>query len=81
MPDNKQASASASLNTQVTSQDIIRVQASLKAFGNDGIVVDGVSRGATVSAIKEFRKLFGLPINGNIDADLMAKMREIGLIS
>lgn len=81
LPDNKQASASASLNTQVTSQDIIRVQAGLKAFGNDGIVVDGVSRGATVSAIKEFRKLFGLPINGNIDADLMAKMREIGLIS
>ncbi len=79
--ETKQISANQAHETPVTSQDIIRVQAGLKAFGNDSIVVDGVSRGATASAIKEFRRLFGLPVNGNIDADLMAKMREIGLIS
>lgn len=75
------SSGSGTTSRQITSQDIIRVQAGLKAFGNDGIVVDGVTRETTVNAVKEFRKLFNLPVNGEIDAELMAKMREIGLIS
>lgn len=64
-----------------SAQDVVRVQAGLKAFGNDRVPVDGVSNKATQDAVREFRKLFGLPINGDIDPALLGKMREIGLIS
>jgi len=62
-------------------QEIIRVQAGLKAFGNDLIAVDGVAGKTTQDAIREFQKLFRLKVTGQVDAELIAKMREIGLIS
>ncbi|MBK3745854.1 peptidoglycan-binding protein, partial [Paraburkholderia aspalathi] len=65
----------------VSSQDIVRVQAGLKAFGNDLIQVDGVAGRTTQDAIREFQKLFGMQVSGNVDAALVGKMREIGLIS
>ncbi|WP_420959888.1 peptidoglycan-binding protein [Brucella sp. IR073] len=65
----------------VSSEDIIKVQAGLKAFGNDLITVDGVPGKATEDAIREFQKLFRLKVTGQVDAELIAKMREIGLIS
>ncbi|MGU3574744.1 peptidoglycan-binding protein [Brucellaceae bacterium C25G] len=74
----------ASLSTSaqpVTSQDIVRVQAGLKAFGNDLIIVDGVAGQSTQDAIREFQKLFDMQITGQVDAHLIGKMREIGLIS
>lgn len=58
---------------------ILRVQAGLKAFGNDGIELDGVVGPRTRSAIREFQSLFGLPETGEPDAAVYAKMREIGL--
>ncbi|WP_163269030.1 peptidoglycan-binding domain-containing protein [Chelativorans alearense] len=58
---------------------IKRVQAGLKAFGNDGIEVDGVMGENTRSAIREFQSLFGLPVTGEPDQAFLAKMREIGL--
>lgn len=58
---------------------IRRVQAGLRAFGNDGIEVDGVLGENTRAAIREFQSLFGLPVTGEPDEALMAKMREIGL--
>ncbi|MFD1197656.1 peptidoglycan-binding protein [Brucella gallinifaecis] len=67
--------------TEISSQDIIRVQAGLKAFGNEMISVDGVAGKTTQDAIREFQKLFKLPVTGEVDAALIAKMREIGLIS
>jgi peptidoglycan hydrolase-like protein with peptidoglycan-binding domain len=66
---------------QVAAEDVIRVQAGLKAFGNDLITVDGVPGKTTEDAIREFQKLFRLKVTGQIDAELIAKMREIGLIS
>ncbi|MBV2142631.1 peptidoglycan-binding protein [Falsochrobactrum sp. TDYN1] len=66
---------------KVSSQDIVRVQAGLKAFGNDRVSVDGVPGKSTQEAVREFQKLFGLPMTGEIDAVLIGKMREIGLIS
>jgi peptidoglycan hydrolase-like protein with peptidoglycan-binding domain len=51
----------------------------LKAFGNDGMEVDGVMGSKTKSAIREFQSLFGLPVTGEPDEALYAKMREIGL--
>lgn len=74
--------ASLTTNTQpVTSQDIVRVQAGLKAFGNDLIIVDGVAGQSTQDAIREFQKLFDMQITGQVDMQLIGKMREIGLIS
>lgn len=69
------------MSQDVTSQDIVRVQAGLKAFGNDLIIVDGVAGRSTQDAIREFQKLFDMQITGQVDAQLINKMREIGLIS
>lgn len=66
---------------QISSQDIVRVQAGLKAFGNEMVSVDGVPGKSTQDAIREFQKLFKLPVTGEVDATLISKMREIGLIS
>jgi peptidoglycan hydrolase-like protein with peptidoglycan-binding domain len=58
---------------------IIKVQAGLKAFGNNDIQLDGVVGARTTAAIREFQSLFGLPVTGQPDQDVYAKMREIGL--
>lgn len=58
---------------------VMRIQAGLKAFGNDGIEIDGVVGSRTRAAILEFQSLFGLPETGEPDSALYAKMREIGL--
>lgn len=58
---------------------VMRIQAGLKAFGNDGIEVDGVVGSRTKAAILEFQSLFGLPETGLPDEALYAKMRDIGL--
>jgi peptidoglycan hydrolase-like protein with peptidoglycan-binding domain len=56
-----------------------KVQAGLRAFGNDGIDVDGIMGSRTRSAIREFEAIFGLPVTGEPNPTLYAKMREIGL--
>ena len=58
---------------------IQKIQAGLKAFGNDGMEIDGVMGSKTRAAIREFQSLFGLPVTGEPDQALYAKMREIGL--
>lgn len=57
----------------------MKIQAGLKAFGNDGIEIDGVPGARTKSAIREFQALFGLPETGEPDPAVYVKMREIGL--
>lgn len=59
---------------------IIKIQAGLKAFGNDGIELDGMIGPKTTAGIKEFQSLFGLNVSGVPDAATYAKMREVGLI-
>lgn len=58
---------------------VTKIQAGLKAFGNDGIEIDGKVGSRTRSAIREFQTLFGLPETGEPDEQLYQKMREIGL--
>lgn len=58
---------------------VMRIQAGLRAFGNDGIDIDGVVGSRTRAAIREFQALFGLPETGEPDQTVYAKMREIGL--
>ncbi len=58
---------------------IVKIQAGLKAFGNEGIQLDGVLGAHTRAAIREFQAIFRLPVTGEADAEVYAKMREIGL--
>lgn len=58
---------------------VARIQAGLRAFGNDGIEIDGVIGARTRNAVKEFQSLFGLPETGEPDEATYAKMKEIGL--
>lgn len=60
-------------------QRILRIQAGLRAFGNQGIDLDGQVGPRTVAAIKEFQSLFGLSESGQPDDATYAKMKEIGL--
>ncbi len=64
----------------VPDRTVVKVQAGLRAFGNDAIEIDGVVGARTADAIREFQSLFGLPVTGKVDAALLAKMDEIGLI-
>lgn len=58
---------------------IVKIQAGLKAFGNEDMRLDGVVGARTKAAIKEFQSLFGLPQTGEPDEIVYVKMREIGL--
>jgi len=60
-------------------QRVMRIQAGLRAFGNQGIDLDGRVGPRTVAAIKEFQSLFGLSETGEPDDATYAKMQEIGL--
>lgn len=60
---------------------IVKIQAGLKAFGNDGIELDGMVGPKTTAGIREFQSLFGLQVNGQPDAETYAKMHEVGLIN
>ncbi|RST83840.1 peptidoglycan-binding protein [Aquibium carbonis] len=70
----REARAAAALQSNV-----VRVQAGLRAFGNEGIEIDGVIGEKTRAAIREFQALFRLPVTGEPDDRLLAKMQEIGL--
>lgn len=65
--------------TQAPDARIVKIQAGLKAFGNDDMQLDGVVGARTKAAIKEFQALFGLPETGEPDEAVYVKMREIGL--
>lgn len=69
----------ASLSEAVGDALVMRVQAALRAFGNDDIEIDGVAGPRTRAAIREFQSLFGLPETGEPDREVYAKLREIGL--
>lgn len=57
-----------------------KIQAGLRAFGNQGIEVDGLLGARTKAGIKEFQGLFGLPQTGEPEAAVYAKMKEIKLV-
>jgi peptidoglycan hydrolase-like protein with peptidoglycan-binding domain len=82
MPAPRPAAAPAATKVagQVVPQnDMFKIQAGLKAFGHDSIEIDGKLGLKTKSAIREFQSLFGLPVTGEPNDVLLAKMREIGL--
>ena len=72
-------SAPADGATQSPDARIVKIQAGLKAFGNNDMQLDGKVGARTKAAIKEFQALFGLPETGEPDEAVYVKMREIGL--
>jgi peptidoglycan hydrolase-like protein with peptidoglycan-binding domain len=74
--ENPAAEASAA---EASDPLVERIQAGLKAFGHETMEIDGIMGNKTRLAIKEFQALFGLPVTGEPDGALYAKMREIGL--
>lgn len=75
----RQPATNAAQDQQKLNARIVKIQAGLRAFGNNDIKSDGVIGGRTKSAIREFQSLFGLPETGEPDEAVYAKMREIGL--
>ncbi|WP_455474452.1 peptidoglycan-binding domain-containing protein [Bartonella sp. B30(2025)] len=61
--------------------DIAQVQKALRAFGHQEVIVTGVEDQKTVDALKQFQKMFKLPITGKIDKTVLKKMREIHLLN
>jgi peptidoglycan hydrolase-like protein with peptidoglycan-binding domain len=78
-PRPGESTEQARMAVQAPDPTIVRVQAGLRAFGNDGIELDGKVGERTKRAIEEFQSLFGLPVTGVPDEAVIAKMREIGL--
>ncbi|UVK38157.1 peptidoglycan-binding protein [Mesorhizobium sp. AR10] len=79
VPTPTPVSAPANTATPEPDARIVKIQAGLKAFGNDDMQLDGVVGARTKAAIKEFQSLFGLPQTGEPDEVVYVKMREIGL--
>lgn len=61
--------------------DITQVQKALRTFGHPEIVITGVEDQKTIEALKQFQKMFDLPITGKIDNTVVMKMREVGLLN
>ncbi|AGF75501.1 peptidoglycan-binding protein [Bartonella vinsonii] len=61
--------------------DIIQVQKALRIFGHQEVIVTGIEDQKTIDALKQFQKMFDLPITGKIDHTVLMKMREVGLLN
>ena len=66
-------------NYKPATAEIMRVQAGLRAFGNDRVNVTGTEDDNTAEALRQFQKMFSLSITGKINREVIEKMKEIGL--
>ncbi len=62
-------------------EDIIQVQKALHIFGNEEVIVTGIEDQKTIEALKQFQKMFDLPVTGKINHTILMKMREFGLLN
>ena len=67
-------------NFKANTTDVMRVQAGLRAFGDDHVVVTGTEDDNTAEALKNFQKMFSLTVTGKINQEVIDKMKDIGLI-
>ncbi len=65
----------------LSNDDVLRLQAGLKAFGNGSIDVDGRIGTKTRDAIREFQSLFQLTVSGEPNREVLEKLQEIGLVA
>ena len=73
--------SSAGETSGLSNNDILRLQAGLKAFGNEFIEVDGKIGSKTRDAISEFQSLFQLTVSGEPNMEVLEKLKEIGLVA
>ncbi|MBB4076706.1 hypothetical protein GGR08_001012 [Bartonella fuyuanensis] len=62
-------------------EDIRQVQKALHIFGNEEVIITGIEDQKTIEALKQFQKMFELPVTGKINHTILMKMREIGLLN
>ncbi|PIT67990.1 peptidoglycan-binding domain-containing protein [Bartonella tribocorum] len=62
-------------------EDILQVQKALRNFGHEEVIVTGIEDQKTIEALKQFEKIFDLPVTGKISHTILMKMREIGLLN
>lgn len=62
-------------------EDILQVQKALRNFGHDEVLVTGIEDQKMIEALKQFQKMFDLPVTGKINHTILMKMREIGLLN
>lgn len=74
----EQMTATATVPT--ASERVREIQAGLRAFGKDGIDVDGLLGPKTRSAIRDFQSAQGMAQTGEPDEDVHGRLRELGLI-
>ena len=67
-------------NFKPNTADVMRVQAGLRAFGDDHVVVTGTEDENTAEALRNFQKMFSLTVTGKINQEVIDKMKDIGLI-
>ena len=65
----------------LSNDDVMRLQAGLRAFGNESIDVDGRIGTKTRDAIREFQDLFKLTVSGEPNREVLEKLQEIGLVA
>ncbi|WP_455479712.1 peptidoglycan-binding domain-containing protein [Bartonella sp. B23] len=58
-----------------------QVQKALRTFGNQDVIVTGIEDQKTREALKQFQKIFDLPITGKVDHAVLTKMHEVGLLN
>lgn len=75
-----QQSAKDDNNFKADAADIMHVQAALRAFGDDTVVVTGKEDDNTAEALKKFQKMFSLTVTGKVNQEVIDKMKDIGLI-
>ena len=73
--------SSESNDGSLTEDEVRKLQAGLKAFGNDNIEIDGKLGSKTKTAIIEFQRLFQLSESGEANRETLAKLQELGLVS
>ena len=57
---------------------VARIQAGLRAYGYDDLVVDGQMGQQTATAIQRFQLDYGMKITGEPSDQLLDKLRDIG---
>lgn len=65
----------------ISEDEIRKIQAGLKAFGNDAIEIDGKLGAKTKDAIVEFQRLFQIEVSGSANRETLDKLQELGLVS
>lgn len=80
-PDATSADKDVPAPSNLGDDEVMKIQAGLKSFGNDDIGIDGKIGAKTRLAIREFQTLFQLSVTGEPNQEVLEKLKEIGLVA